>query len=119
MCVHYLCLKIFKEVNMKNEYVIRKLRRIFGDKEFLPKNPNEICQKILHTAFLGCDEADDNAKKRSQALADKIGSNHMSTDFSSIFNAFREWIKNNDLVEPNKISEGGSLKEDVILSNLR
>jgi len=119
MMVYYLCLKIFKEVAMKNVYVTNQLRRIVNDAQYTPKDPLELCGKILHTVYLGNSDDDPKAKVRAEAIAKKIGSNHKSCDFSKIFQAFRDWIPKNLPFNPRTTAEGGSCRENLILHNLQ
>jgi len=45
----------------------------------------------------------------------------LDTDFTPIFDAFREWIEKNmaHIHIPKKKSEGGSIRDDLILHNLK
>jgi len=96
---------------MKNIYVLNQLRKVVGEADYVPKSPTEICGKILNTVYLSA-EPNDEVKARVEALAKKIGANHMSCDFSKILQAFRDWIPKNLPFNPRTNKEGGSLKED-------
>ena len=118
MMTYYLCQKIFKEVALQNTYVINQLREVVKDKNYVPKDPTDICGKILNTIYLSTDVDDNSGKETAEALAKKIGSNHMSCDFSKIFKTFRDWITKNLPFHPRTTKEGGSVKENLILTNL-
>lgn len=103
---------------MKNVYVLNQLRKIVGNPEYVPKDPTEICHHILHTVYLGTGSEDASLKARSEGIAQKIGADHRSCDFSKIFQAFKDWIPKNLPFNPRSSKDGGSIKEDLILSNL-
>jgi len=48
---------------------MKKLKTMFGDDKYHPKSPNEICGMLLHTAYLGADDNNAEARKSSKELA--------------------------------------------------
>jgi len=69
MTAYYLSLKLFKECSLKNDFIMKKLKTMFGDDKYHPKSPNEICGMLLHTAYLGADDNNAEARKSSKELA--------------------------------------------------
>jgi NAD+ synthase (glutamine-hydrolysing) len=52
MLVYYLCVKIFNEIQDNNVEVLQNLRKIIKNKNFMPKEPQEICNYLLTTTYL-------------------------------------------------------------------
>lgn len=119
LLIYYLCLKVYKEINLRNEGVLVQLRAIVKDAAYLPKSAEEICGKILKTAYIGTDEKGSAARKTATALAARTGATHLDTDFCGIFGAFTSWMKENLPNVPRAKADGGSINEDVILQNLK
>jgi NAD+ synthase (glutamine-hydrolysing) len=119
LLIYYLCLKIYKEINLRNESVLMALRIITKDEKYMPKSAEEICGKLLKTAYIGTDEKGSRVRQTAIDLAAKTGASHLDTDFGKIFSAFTDWMKENLPNVPRAKADGGSIKEDIILQNLK
>lgn len=53
--------------------VLSDVRRILGDGEYTPSNPNELCNRILVTCYMGTENSSKETKKRAASLAAAIG----------------------------------------------
>jgi NAD+ synthase (glutamine-hydrolysing) len=56
--------------------VIADARRIVGEpegSEYIPKDPRELCSRILHTCYMGTENSSVDTRKRARELAEAIG----------------------------------------------
>merc|ERR1712196_230294 len=119
----YVCLlHVFEDIQgsfYEKCLCYKYVKKNVGDSEYTPKDPLEICGKVLHTVYLGTSGDDTKAKERAESVAKQVGATHRSCDFSKIYQAFRDWIPKNLPFNPRSTSEGGSAKENLILHNLQ
>lgn len=119
LVIYYLCLKIYREVNLRNADVLKSLRKIIREPEYMPTSAEEICGKLLKTAYIGTEAKGSPTRQSSLGLGAKTGASHLDTDFSGIFEAFTSWMKENLPKMPRSKAEGGTNQEDAVFTNLK
>lgn len=118
--VGYMCRMIFYEIkHNNNEFVLNQLRKIVKNESYYPTTEQEICSKILFTAYLSTKNNSNETRASAKAIAEEIGSNHLEIDIDSIFSCFKESIFSSIGFTAKFKSEGGSEGEDLSLQNLQ
>lgn len=59
-----------------DKQVITDARRIVGEPEdsvYIPSGPNEFCNKIFHTCYMGTENSSAETRKRAKDLSEAIG----------------------------------------------
>lgn len=57
----------------------------------MPKDPKEICGKILFTGYMKSQNSSDVTRLRAEELAKEINATHISADISGIIDAFNKF----------------------------
>jgi NAD+ synthase (glutamine-hydrolysing) len=77
-----------------NLLVLADLRRIAGEEEdstWSPSSPQEIAQRLFHTAFMGMEKnSSPDTRKRASTLAAAIGSYHLEFDIDTVVSAVQK-----------------------------
>ncbi|KAK4698063.1 NAD+ synthase (glutamine-hydrolyzing), partial [Lecanoromycetidae sp. Uapishka_2] len=84
------CRLVAQAIKDGNEQVIDDCQRITAqDRDWvLSAKAEDICNKVLHTAFLGMEkQSSPDTRARAKELADRIGSYHVSHNIDLVFNA--------------------------------
>jgi NAD+ synthase (glutamine-hydrolysing) len=76
-CIVYsMCREIVRAVASGNEQVISGVRRVAGNSDeptYLPVDPRELCNRILHTCYMGTEYSSKATRSRAKRLAEAIG----------------------------------------------
>ncbi|KAF1956968.1 glutamine-dependent NAD(+) synthetase with GAT domain-containing protein [Byssothecium circinans] len=124
MLVFSMCRMVCDAIKDGNETVIADVRRIagpYGSKnEWLPKSPEELCSRILHTVYMGMSkQSSAETRGRANRLSQAIGSHHIDLDIDEIYHAQRNLIVNTTGYTPNFRSEGGTETDNLALQNIQ
>lgn len=119
MLVYYLCQKIFTEIQDNNVEVLQNLRKIVKKKDFLPKNPQEICGYLLTTSYLPEKDYENCRKELTGNFSDKMGCNRLDIEFEGLMESFGEFCKENLGWEHKTHDNGGSWEEDAEINSLK
>ena len=88
--VFSMCRLVAQAIKDGNHQVIKDCQRITAEEDQWVKSAKaeDICNKILHTAFLGMEkQSSPGTKARAKELAARMGSYHISTNIDIVFNA--------------------------------
>lgn len=88
--VFSMCRLVAQAIRDGNLQVIEDCQRITGEEHswVLSARAEDICNKILHTAFLGMEkQSSPETRARAKELAERVGSCHISHDIDLVFNA--------------------------------
>ncbi|KAL9131123.1 MAG: hypothetical protein Q9217_000885 [Psora testacea] len=94
--VYSMCRMVAQNVESGNKDVIQDLRRICGEphgSEWLPTDPKEICNILLHTCYMGSENSSQETRQRARDLATSIGSFHFNADIDEIVAGFTRLFK--------------------------
>ncbi len=105
--------------NRQTSFVLHELRKIVKDDKFDPKSPQEICNLLLVSCYMGSPYSSEITRSNSQMLAQEFGSCHINFEISEIVNALKNCFMKTFKKEPKFISEGGSAVEDLALQNIQ
>lgn len=68
-----------------DKQVIADARRIVGgpeDSTYIPSDPNELCNRIFHTCYMGTVNSSAETRKRAKDLSEAIGRQESSLPFT-------------------------------------
>lgn len=117
-----MCRMVFKAVESGNEQVASDLRRIAGEADestWKPKTPQEVCGKILHTAYMGTENSGTETRGRAKALSNAIGSYHLDFNFDAIVAGFRTVVESLFSLTLRYNTQGGSTAQSIALQNIQ
>lgn len=63
-------------LSIPDKQVIADARRMTGETEdstYLPSDPQEFCNRIFHTCYMGTDNSSAETRKRAKQLSEAIG----------------------------------------------
>lgn len=110
-------------VDEKNEFVLRELRRIMKDEkgEYYPKSPEEICNRIFVTTYMGTKYSSTTTRSNASNLGKEIGSHHLNIEIDKIIDSIKESFTDclGKEHEPKFLSQGGNYAEDIALQNIQ
>ncbi|KAI4713476.1 hypothetical protein J4E89_000922 [Alternaria sp. Ai002NY15] len=97
--------------------VASDIQRITGSNDWLPKTPQELCNRILHTVYMGMSEcSSEETRSRAQRLADGMGAHHISMSIDTVYRAERDLLPQYTGFTPDF---RGSSAENLALQNLQ
>ncbi|KAJ4374480.1 hypothetical protein N0V86_007349 [Didymella sp. IMI 355093] len=107
-----------------NRQVIADIQRIVRypgtGERWLPGTPEELCNYLLHTMFMGVTaHSSTETRSRAQKLADSIGAYHFDMDIDDLFTAQRDLLGRFANYEPKFSIYGGSKAENLALHNIQ
>lgn len=110
---------VVKSIEQGDQTVLADLRRVTGEKGLLPKTPEEIVKRVLHTCYMGTVNSSDETRSRSRRLAERIAAFHTDTNIDGIVQAHEAYIKETLDFTPKYITEGGSAAESLARQNIQ
>ncbi|KAK3935587.1 putative glutamine dependent NAD+ synthetase [Diplogelasinospora grovesii] len=118
--VYGMCRMVLQEMREGNQQVLDDVRRIAKYSSDLPKTPQELCNQIFHTIYMGMSkQSSKETRGRAKALAEAIGSYHVDMNIDDVFHAQRDLITKSLQFEPKFKVEGGSIAENLTLQNIQ
>ena len=122
--VYGMCRVVMAAVDEKNQQVIADVQRIVRYPQtgegWLPSTPEELCNYILHTMYMGVTaHSSVETRSRAQQLADSIGAYHFDMDIDELFAAQRSLLGRFANYEPKFSIHGGSQAENLALHNIQ
>lgn len=76
-----------------NEHVKSDVQRIasYDEEGWLPESPQALCNRILHTVYLGMSEqSSQETRSRAKRLAEAIGAFHQEVDIDDVYHAQKQ-----------------------------
>jgi NAD+ synthase (glutamine-hydrolysing) len=111
-----------KAVEEGNQQVIEDVKRIarYGDEGVLPKTPQELCNQVFTTLYMGMKkQSSRETRQRARDLSAAIGSYHVNLDIDDIYEAQKKLVVDTVGFEPRFKVEGGSVQENLTLQCLQ
>ncbi|KAI9346299.1 hypothetical protein BDR26DRAFT_907924 [Obelidium mucronatum] len=81
--------------------------------DYIPKDANDLCNRILHTSYMGTVNSSDETRNRAARLAKDIGSYHVNLNMDSVVSC-HYWRKS-----PRFKLNGGTVAENLALQNIQ
>ncbi|KAJ2550543.1 glutamine-dependent NAD(+) synthetase [Coemansia sp. RSA 1933] len=94
-------------------------RRIVGDPEYQPKDPQELAGHLLYTAYMGTSNSSDETRDRARRLAGDIGSYHVDLRMDKVVAAIIALVMLVTKKEPRYAVHGGAPVENLALQNIQ
>ncbi|KAF2628166.1 glutamine-dependent NAD(+) synthetase [Macroventuria anomochaeta] len=121
--VYGMCRVVMTVIGEGNKQVIADVQRIVRYLEagegWLPSTPEELCNYILHTMYMGVTaHSSVETRSRAQRLADSIGAYHFDMDIDELFTAQRNLLGRFANYEP-KFSIYCNKAENFALHNIQ
>jgi NAD+ synthase (glutamine-hydrolysing) len=117
-----MCRVVVAAVKAGNEQVKEDVQRIasYGQKDWLPSTPQELCGRILSTIYLGMKEqSSEETRSRAERLAKDIGANHQTVWIDSVYEATRDLLTQSTGFTPHFTVHGGTPNENLALQNIQ
>ncbi|GBG25937.1 Glutamine-dependent NAD+ synthetase [Hondaea fermentalgiana] len=116
-----MCQMVAKAALNGDERVIADARRMAGQgPDYLPTDPREFANCIMHTAYLGTENSSQGTENFAKGLAEAIGNYHLTVKIdgvvSAILTLFRAVFGGR---EPRFKVHGGSFSENQALQNIQ
>ncbi|KAK9793983.1 putative Glutamine-dependent NAD(+) synthetase [Seiridium cardinale] len=114
--VYSMCRLVVEAIKAGNEEVIRDVKRIAAYSDKLPDTPEEFCNQIFHTVFMGmAHQSSKETRQRAKDLAARIGSYHTDMNIDDTFHATKNLLTQGTGFEPKFRVHGGSNTENLLL----
>jgi NAD+ synthase (glutamine-hydrolysing) len=85
MIVFSMCRLLLDAIQNGNKEVQADVRSVTREREWLPKTPQELCHRILYTAYMGVrGHSSTVTRDRAQKLTRDIGAYHINMRIDSI-----------------------------------
>ncbi|KAJ9206288.1 hypothetical protein DTO021D3_9081 [Paecilomyces variotii] len=120
--VYSMCREVIKGIEQGNQEVIADVRRVCGEPEgsqWLPKTPQEVCNRIFHTCYMGTENSSKQTRDRAKNLAKDIGAYHVDLNMDTLVKAVTDLFTFVTNFAPRFKVHGGSTDENASLQNVQ
>lgn len=115
--VYSMCRLVMQALKQGNLQVQVDVRRVVGSTDWLPKTPQELCNRILHTMYMGVSgHSSDTTRSRARRLAQDIGAHHTDMNIDNAFRAERDLLQ--QYAEHTPTFDSGMVEENLALQNI-
>jgi NAD+ synthase (glutamine-hydrolysing) len=89
-----MCRLVVNAIRSGNEQARADVQRVVGVEGWLPKSPSELCNRILHTIYMGVSgHSSDKTRSRARRLAEAIGAHHTDMNIDHVFRAEKDLLR--------------------------
>ena len=92
---------------------------ISGDHGYVPTDPQEFCNRIFVTCYMGTENSSEDTKTRAKKLSSQIGSYHLSIVIDTAVKAVLGIFSVATGQFPKFSVRGGSARENLALQNVQ
>lgn len=121
--VFSMCREVKQAVDQGNQQVISDVREICGepkDSTWLPSSPQEICNRLFCTVYMGTAKASSReTRARAKALAAAIGSYHIDMNIDIVITAITTLFTSLFHRSLRFKTDGGAKPENIALQNIQ
>ncbi|KAL8699834.1 MAG: hypothetical protein Q9201_005781 [Fulgogasparrea decipioides] len=118
--VFSMCRLVVESIKTGNQQVIADVQRLAKYSDKLPESPQELCNQIFHTIYLGMSkQSSKETRQRSRDLSGAIGAYHVNLDIDGVYEAQRNLVVHALGFEAHFKVEGGTSTESLMLQNLQ
>ncbi|TPX77966.1 hypothetical protein CcCBS67573_g00745 [Chytriomyces confervae] len=119
LIVYSMCVIVCDTVRGGDLKTLADVRSVVGDITYVPNDPKELCNRILHTAYMGTTNSSSETKTRAATLANDIGSYHVNLNMDSIVTAILSVFQTVTGRTPEFKMNGGTVAENLALQNIQ
>ena len=117
--VFSMCNVVVESVRKGCAKTLEDVRRVVGDENYIPKDPEDLCYQIFVTCYMGTNNSSKETRLRAKNIASQIKSYHfgiaIDTAVSAIVTIFTTALGKT----PNFRAHGGSWRENIALQNVQ
>ena len=117
--VYSMCVLVTEAVTRGEETVLADVRRITGDSGYTPSDPQELCNRIFVTCYMGTENSSEDTKARAKKLSSQIGSYHLSIVIDTAVKAVLGIFSVATGQLPRFSVRGGTTRENLALQNVQ
>lgn len=117
--VYSMCRLVCDSVQEGDEQVLKDIRRILGDPEYLAEDPKDLCNRLLVTCYMGSENSSKETRQRANSLSDQIGSYHLSIAIDSAVTAILNIFTTITGLSPKFRAKGGCPRQNLALQNVQ
>mmetsp|Transcript_11565 Transcript_11565/g.14998 ORF Transcript_11565/g.14998 Transcript_11565/m.14998 type:complete len:701 (-) Transcript_11565:1144-3246(-) len=115
-----MCQMVAKEALAGNKQVIEDARRICNqDETYVPSDPKEFANQIMHTVYMGTSNSSDGTKDFAKGLSSEIGTYHLYSNIDAMVSGILSVFKVVTGKTPKFKVYGGSYAENQALQNIQ
>ncbi|XP_062973441.1 glutamine-dependent NAD(+) synthetase [Elgaria multicarinata webbii] len=117
--VFSMCRQVCGAIQNGNQSVLNDVRKIVNDEIYTPKEPRELCGRILTTCYMATENSSQETCNKARSLAEEIGSYHINVCIDGVVKAI--WTVFNAVTGrwPQYQAHGGSTRENLALQNVQ
>jgi NAD+ synthase (glutamine-hydrolysing) len=113
-----MCRLVIDALQAGNTQVKADVQRIAGAKDWLPRNPSELCNRILHTIYMGVSgHSSEKTRSRARRLAEAIGSHYTDMNIDHVYQAEKDLLR--QYIGHTPTFESGLPAENLALQNIQ
>lgn len=86
-----MCRLAIDAAKQGNQQVISDMKRIAAYSTDAPMTPEELCNQVLHTVYLGMEaQSSKETRQRAKDLASRIGAYHQDVNIDTMFHSAKD-----------------------------
>lgn len=102
-----------------DEDVLRDVRRIVDEPNYIPSDPKDLCGRILFSCYMGTKNSSVETRQRAEALANQIGATFQYVLIDKTVDAVVNDFSSATGRIPQFRAHGGSDRENLALQNVQ
>ncbi|XP_058518678.1 glutamine-dependent NAD(+) synthetase isoform X2 [Ochotona princeps] len=117
--VYSMCHQVCEAVRSGNQDVLADIRAIVDQSNYSPKDPRELCGRVLTTCYMASQNSSQETCSRARELAQQIGSHHIGLSIDPAVQAVVGIFSLVTGKSPQFAVHGGSCRENLALQNVQ
>lgn len=118
--VYSMCKLVAEAVKTGNIQVIKDVKMICAEDDWLPSTPQELCRKLFHTCYMGTEKnSSKETRKRAKDLGNAINSYHIDLNIDTVVTAMLDVFSAVTSFTPRFSTQGGTVAEGLSLQNIQ
>eukprot|EP00095_Tigriopus_kingsejongensis_P002439 snap_masked-scaffold380_size190731-processed-gene-0.11 protein:Tk02439 transcript:snap_masked-scaffold380_size190731-processed-gene-0.11-mRNA-1 annotation:"glutamine-dependent nad(+) synthetase" len=117
--VFSMCHLVVKAIAHGDEQCLTDVRRVVGEKDYVPKDAQELCNRLFITCYMGSENSSGETQVRAKNLAGQIGSYHLNISIDTAVTALVAIFSTTMGLIPKFKARGGSTRENLALQNVQ
>ncbi|KAG6354334.1 hypothetical protein INS49_004939 [Diaporthe citri] len=118
--VYSMARMVLQAIQEGEQTVLDDLRRITGEKSFIPSKPEDIVSRVFHTCYMGTVNSGEETRSRAERLAKHLGAYHSDIKIDDAVIAHENIIAQTlGGFRPKYSIEGGSPSENLARQNIQ
>ncbi|KUI57806.1 Glutamine-dependent NAD(+) synthetase [Cytospora mali] len=118
--VYSMARMVLQAINNGEQTVLNDLRRVTGEKDFVPATPEDIVSRLFHTCYMGTVNSGEETRSRAERLAKRFGAYHSDIKIDDAVTAHENIISQTlGGFRPKYSIEGGSPAENLARQNIQ